>query len=225
LANQIPGDLSTFSREVQESFYDRQLVKLWKFPDLQAEEIAKLKNVTLRIEFEDLREKIVAAAKPKSLFGNLTSYAASYLPSIIYTPETMDDWRFDFNYLAGGPDRKLHSALTPEFESKYAALATQLSMLRQQTFEQTETMKQQIAFLRENIKDENVKSGIYMKRFTSPTELSAFETQVTDVLAKQKVRVVSSSQKASEDDLLHLLDLVPDSEELGEDTSEKYSFM
>lgn len=220
LVDQVPGDLSAFSRDVQDSFYDRQLVKTLKFPDLQAEEIAKLKNITLRMELEALREKIVAAAKPKSMWVNLTSYVASYL----FTPETMDDWRLEFNYWVGSPERKVHSVLALEIKNKQTVLVKQLSMLRQQVSEQAETITQQVTFLREKIKEEHAKSGIYVKRFTSPTELSTFEMQLTAVLAKQKEQAINALPKSSDDDLLHLLDLVPNSEEFEEDISERYSF-
>ncbi|QLZ68254.1 hypothetical protein FOLKNPGA_01032 [Legionella sp. PC1000] len=186
VADQMPKDLSSFSEKVRSSFLDRELIKTFKFPDLQAEEIDKIQDIMLRIGFRDLHERIVEGMKPKTTWGSITSYVASY----VFTPEDMEDWRLDFNELLRRPERDLSDALGLDIKNKQSVLAAQLGKLYQQTGDQVESLKQQVAFLNEKIDEEEKKGGMYVMRITNPSELLEFEKQLSTIQMMQKAKPV-----------------------------------
>ncbi|OEH47424.1 hypothetical protein lpari_01592 [Legionella parisiensis] len=181
VAEQIPKDLSSFSEKVRNSFLDRELIKTFKFPDLQPEEIDKIQDIILKIGFMDLHGRMVEGMKPKTVWGSISSYVASY----VFTPEDMEDWRLDFNELLRRPEGNLIHAFRPDIEKKQGVLASELGNLRQQIAEQVESLKQQVAFLNEKIDEEQKKGGIYVMRITNPSELLEFEKQLSVIKMKQ----------------------------------------
>ncbi|KTD72673.1 hypothetical protein [Legionella tucsonensis] len=184
VAEKKPTDLSSFSEKIRNSFLDRELIKTFKFPDLQAEEIDKIQDIILKIGFRDLHERMVDGMKPKTVWGSVSSYIASY----VFTPEDMEDWRLDFNDLLRRPERNLTDTFGPDIENKQSILATQLGKLHQQTAEQVESLKQQVAFLNEKIDEEVKKGGVYMMRITNPYELLEFEKQLSTIKMKQEAK-------------------------------------
>lgn len=191
-ADQKPKDLSSFSEKVHNSFLDRELIKTFKFPDLQAEEIDKIQDILLKIRFMDLHGRIVEGMKPKTVWGRISSYVASH----VFTPEDMDDWRLEFDELLRSPGRNLTDAFRPDIEKKQGVLAAELGKLRQEIAEQAESLKQQVAFLNEKIDEEEKKGGMYVMRITNPSELLEFEKRLSAINIKMKQKAQPVSQIA-----------------------------
>ncbi|WP_207385748.1 hypothetical protein [Legionella cherrii] len=185
VVDQKPGDLSSFPQNIRNSFLDRDLVKTLEFPDLKEEEIEKIQDIILKIGLKDLRERIVEGMKTKSLVGKIYSYASSY----VFTPETMDDWRIEFNYLVNKPTVNLESVFRSQIEKKQSELASQLEQLRQKTADQVESLNQQIIFLNEKIKEEEQRGSVYVKRITHAADLFEFEKQLMTFKAVQVVNL------------------------------------
>lgn len=195
VADQMPGDLSSFSENVCNSFLDRELIKTFKFPNLQAEEIDKIQDLILKIGFRDLHERMVEGTKPKTVLGSIASYVSSY----VFTPENMEDWRLEFSELVNRPARNLQYTLRPDIEKKQNILSGQLDKLHQQTVEQAQSLKQQIAFLNQKIDEEEQKSGVYAMRITNVAELFEFEKQLMAEITKQKTILPPQSDLKSEE--------------------------
>lgn len=185
IAAEQPEDLLSFPEKIRNNFLDRELVKTFRFPQLQSDEIEKIHDVMLKIAFRDLHERVIEGTKKKSLLGTAYSYVSSY----VFTPETMEDWEFEFNVLVNRPTEDLENALRPDIEQKYSKLAKKLSALQQKTTEKIESLKKQIDFLNEKIEDEEKKSGVYVKRFTHLTELIEFEDQLMNYKAHEEVNL------------------------------------
>ncbi|KTD02243.1 hypothetical protein [Fluoribacter gormanii] len=179
---QAPEHLDSFPESVRKHFHDRELMKSFDFPNLETEEIEKIQDIILKIDFRDLQERIIEGTKPKNLWGNISSYMSSY----VFTPENMEDWRLEFNDLIKRPTRNLNKAFRPDIQKKQNILAGQLELLRQQIAEQAESLQQQVAFLNEKIDEEEQKEGIYAMRITSIAELSKFEKELMRVKSQQK---------------------------------------
>ncbi len=205
VVDQMPGDLSSFSENVRNSFLDRELIKTFKFPNLQAEEIDKIQDLILKIGFRDLHERMVEGTKPKTILGSLSSYVSSY----VFTPENMEDWRLEFSELVNRPARNLQYTLRPDIEKKQNVLSGQLDKLHQQTVGQTQSLKQQIAFLNEKIDEEEQKSGVYAMRITNVAELFEFEKQLMAEKTQQKTILPPQSDLKSEELPKILLPQVP----------------
>ncbi|MBN9229165.1 MULTISPECIES: hypothetical protein [Legionella] len=185
IADQKPGDLSQFHRQVHDSFLDRDLVKTFKFPGLQAEKIEQIQDILLKISFRDLHDRLVEGTKKKSFMGSIYSYASSYL----FTPENMDDWQLEFDELVSRPAQNLEKVFRPRIEKIQSELASQLTQVQQKTTQQIELLQQQILFLTQKIDEEKKKSGVYVKRVTL-AELGEFEKQLMMFKAPPVARVV-----------------------------------
>ncbi|WP_199739204.1 hypothetical protein [Legionella qingyii] len=182
IADQVPDNLDSFPESVRKHFLDRELLKTFDFPNLEAEEIEQIQDIVLKIDFRDLQERIVEGTKPKNLWGNFTSYMSSY----VFTPENMEDWRQEFQDLTKRPTRNLNNAFRSDIQKKQNILAGQLEQLHQQIVGQAESMQQQIAFLNEKIDEEEKKEGIYAMRISNVAELSKFEKEIMKVKSQQK---------------------------------------
>lgn len=191
----LPHDLSAFSDEIRQCFLDRELMKQFNFPNLKSEEIDQIQDIILKINFRDLHERMVDGTKPKSIFGNISSYFSSYL----ITPENMEDWRCEFDMLLERPNQKLQNNFGPNLNENWHLLATQLEQLREQISGQVESLKQQISFLDGAIKEEEKRECFYVKRINGMAELFEFESQLILINKHQEARKVAAlSHKESE---------------------------
>ncbi|MCW8398395.1 hypothetical protein OQJ26_06275 [Legionella sp. PATHC038] len=185
VVDQSPEDLSSFPDNIRHSFIDRDLVKTFEFPELNEKEIDKIQDIVLKIGFKDLRDRMVEGMKNKSLVSKIYSYASSY----VFTPETMEDWLIEFNYLVNKPTVNLENFFRPNIQKKQSELASQLEQLQQKTADQVESLNQQIIFLNEKIKEEERKGSVYIKRMTHASELFEFEKQLKTFKAEQAVNL------------------------------------
>lgn len=195
ITSEFPQDLSTFSDETRQCFLDRELIKQFNFPHLKLEEIDQIQDILLKINFRDLHERMIDATKPKSIFGNISSYFSSYL----MTPENMEDWRSEFDMLVERPNQKLQNTFGPNLNKNWHNLATQLGQLREQISGQVTSLKQQISFLDVAINEEEKRECFYVKRITGMTELLEFESQLMQVNKHQEtVKAAALSHKESD---------------------------
>lgn len=197
LNGQMPSDLSAFPPVVSDSFLDRELIKIIQFPNLQSEEIAKIKDVTLKSELLALQEKMNEAAQPKPWLVRFASYAKSY----ISTSEGMEDWHLEFKKMLERPERNLRKYIHQEIDKKQGELAHQLGLVHQQALDKVMSLQQQVTFLNEKISEEEKKSGVYVKRITDFSQLFQFEEQLTAHKLNQKIEVPVDPKTSIPDDL------------------------
>jgi len=187
----VPDNLEAFSPKIKNHFKDIDTVKLFQYESLTKEQIDTIQDEVLKSEFTQLFNKIhqvkeeepkVKEEKPKGFFSRLgglptglITILGGLLVGAALPRESEEDWRQQFAGLKAMAEDLLQKGLSPIINEKINGLSSDLTEELRKKGSEVESHGQNIEFLNGKINEEEKKTGVFVKRFSSLTEVYDFE--------------------------------------------------